>query len=134
MTGIPPIASNNSSFPIGNPAVANLTQIWDTLQQIVQAINNLQQTVSRIFPLGLTSSATWTPGAITSGSQVTKTVTCAGSVLGMSAQAAFSLDIQGLTLSAYVQSAGNVVVVAFNGTGGTVTLGAGTISVWARSN
>lgn len=133
MTSIPPIVSN-SPFPIGNTGVPNLTQIMDTLQHIVLAINNLQQTVSKIFPLGLTSSATWTPGGITSGTQVTKTVTCAGAVLGMSAQAAFSLDIQATILTAYVNSSNSVTVVLANLTGSTVTLGAGIISVWVRQN
>lgn len=121
------------NWPLGSSA-PDISQIFSALQNVVTALNSLQGTVSKIFPLGLSSSATWTPGAITAGSQATKVVTCANTALGMSAQAAFSLDIQDLTISAYVNAAGSVTVVLFNGTSGTVTLGAGTISVWARSN
>ena len=122
------------TFPFGGQNSANLTQIMNVLQNIVTALGSLTQTVSRIFPLGLTSSVAWTPGAITSGSQVTTTVTVAGAILGMSAQAAFSADIQGLIMTAYVSAANTVKVVLTNETGSTVTIGAGTVTVWARSN
>lgn len=133
MTSIPPMASN-SPFPIGNTGVPNLTQIMDTLQHIVLAINNFQQTVSRIFPLGLASSKTYDPPSLSTLTQTTTTVTCAGAVLGMSAQAAFSLDLQGITVSAYISAANTVTIVFFNGTSGTLDLSSGILSVWARSN
>lgn len=112
----------------------DLSQIFNVLQNIVNSINSLTQNISQIFPLGLSSSKTYDPPNLTAGTQTTTTVTCAGAVLGMSAQAAFSLDITGLTLTAYVSAADTVTCVLYNGTVGAINLGSGTLSVWARSN
>jgi len=108
----------------------DLTQIFSVLQNINTAINNLQQTLAKVTTQYNTSSAAWTPGSITSGSQATKVVSCPGSALGMWAQAAFSLDAKDLILTAYVNASGSVTVVLGNLTGSTVTIGAGTVTVW----
>jgi len=56
-------------------------------------------------------------------------VTCTGAALGGFASASFSLDLQGITLSAYV-SATNTVSVRFqNESGGTLDLASGTLKV-----
>jgi hypothetical protein len=75
----------------------------------------------------LQGSASWTPGAITTGSRASTTLTASGAALGDIAMPSFSLDIQGCSISAYVSSANTVTVVLTNNTGSTQTLGAGTV-------
>lgn len=111
----------------------NLTQIFSALQEIYQGINGLQQTISKIFPGGLTSSTSWVAPTITSGAQSTKTVTCAGAVLGQAAEASFNADLQGLVVTAYVSAADTVTVVAYNGTGGSVSIGTALLKVFVHS-
>lgn len=120
-------------FPV-NINAPDLTQLVNTLQNITVAINGLQQTVSRIFPLGLTASNSYSPPSISAGSQTTTSVMLSGSVLGMSAQAAFSVDLSGLTLTAYVSVPNTVTCLLYNGSSTTVALSSGTLTVWARSN
>lgn len=120
--------------PFTGSSSSNLTQIMNVLQNCVTAIATLTSTIAKIFPLGLSSSAAWTPGTIAAGAQTQTTVACASAVLGMSAQAAFSLNINGLTLTAYVSAANAVTVVLGNLTGTSVSIGSGIISVWTRSN
>lgn len=120
--------------PFTGSSSSNLTQIMNVLQNCVTAIANLTSTVSKIFPLGLSSSTIYNPPSLTTGTQATTTVTCAGAILGMSAQAAFSLDLQGITVTAYISASNTVTVVFYNGTAGTLDLASGTLSVWARAN
>jgi len=73
--------------------------------------------------------ATYDPPSLADGAGTTTTVTCTGAALGGFASASFSLDLQGITLSAYV-SATNTVSVRFqNESGGTLDLASGTLKV-----
>jgi hypothetical protein len=72
---------------------------------------------------------TWDPGSIAIGGSETTTVTATGAVLGDFAMASFSLDTQGLTLTATVTSANTVTAVLSNNTAGAVDLASGTIYV-----
>ena len=71
----------------------------------------------------------WTPGTITNGSRVTTTTTVTGAQLGSQVTAGFSLDLQGATITAYVNAADTVTLVIQNSSGSSVTLGAGTAFV-----
>lgn len=121
----------NSLFPIGG--APNLTQIFDALQQIYQAIYGLQKTIATIFPNGLTSSATYDPPNIVIGTQATTTVTCVGAVFGMAVEASYNLDLQGIMLTAYVSAADTVTCVFANLTGGDIDLASGTLKVWVHN-
>lgn len=83
-------------------------------------------------PVGctLTGSATFDPSSLADGAGETTTVTVTGAVLGDRAEAAFSLDLQGVMLFAWVSAADTVSVRFQNETGGTVDLGSGTIRAW----
>lgn len=102
-------------------------------QNIVTALNQLNQTIAAVFPPALTSSATYNPGAITNATQVTTTITVSGAVLGNYVTVGFTNNISGIILTAYVSAANTITVVFRNDTGGTVTLGSGTLTVWVRS-
>lgn len=76
----------------------------------------------------LMGEATYDPANLADGAGVTTTVTVTGARLGDFAVASFSLNLQGITLTAYV-SASNTVAVRFqNETGGAIDLGSGTIT------
>lgn len=75
----------------------------------------------------LEGSATFNPGSLGDGAGETTTVTVTGAALGDYAQAAFSLDTSGITITAWV-SATNTVSVRFqNESGGTLDIGSGTL-------
>jgi hypothetical protein len=52
--------------------------------------------------------------------------------MGGFATASFSLDLQGIQLTAWISAADAVTVRFQNGTGGTIDLGSGTINVTTR--
>lgn len=81
---------------------------------------------------GVTGSATFDPGNLIDGQGVTTTVTVTGAALGDFVEASFSLDLQGIALTAWV-SAPNTVSVRFqNETGAPIDLASGTIKARAR--
>jgi len=77
----------------------------------------------------LSGSATYDPASLVDGAGATTTVTCTGAVLGDLARASFSLDLQGITLTAWVSSANTVSVRFQNESGGTLDLASGTLRV-----
>lgn len=72
-------------------------------------------------------SATYDPASLVDGAGATTTVTVTGAALGDFAQASFSLDLQGITLTAWVSAANTVSVRFQNETTGTIDLGSGTL-------
>ena len=75
------------------------------------------------------ASAVYDPPSLADGVGTTTTVAVAGAVLGDFAIASFSLDLQSITVTAWV-SAANVVSVRFqNESGGVLDLGSGTLKV-----
>jgi hypothetical protein len=75
----------------------------------------------------LTGSATYDPASLADGAGATTTVTVTGAALGDFALASFSLDLQGILLTAYVSAADTVSVRFQNETTGTIDLGSGTL-------
>ncbi len=84
-------------------------------------------TVTRPTP-ALRGSKTYDPASLLTGTQAQTTVTVTSAVLGNFAMAAFSLDLQGITLSATVSAVNTVTVTFRNDTGGTLDIGSGTLS------
>jgi hypothetical protein len=80
----------------------------------------------------LIGSATYDPPSLVDGDGVTTTVTCTGAVLGMFARASFGVDLQGITLTAWVSAADTVSVRFQNETGGTIDLASSTLTVKAE--
>src|SRR5262249_14238817 len=56
----------------------------------------------------LSASTAYNPPNLIAGATTTKTVTVTGATLGMAAEASFSLDLTGLVMIAYVDSANSV--------------------------
>ncbi len=78
-------------------------------------------------------STTYNPPNILALGTTTKTVTVIGASLGMAAEASFSLDITGLMVTAYVDSAGSVTTVWFNPTALAIDIASGTLRAYAWS-
>lgn len=76
---------------------------------------------------GLKGSATYDPGSLADGVGTTTTVTVTGAALGDYAYASFSLDLQGITITAWVSAANTVSVRFQNESGGTLDLASGTL-------
>ncbi len=76
---------------------------------------------------GCIGSATYDPPLLADGAGVTATVTVNGAELGDIATASFSLDLQEITLTAYVSAANTVKVRFQNESGGPLDLGSGTL-------
>lgn len=77
----------------------------------------------------LYGSATYDPPNLSDGAGATTTVTCTGAALGDFARAAFSIDLQGITLTSWVSSANTVSVRFQNESGGTLDLASGILRV-----
>lgn len=75
------------------------------------------------------ASAVYDPPLIAQGTQVTTTVAVTGAALGDYVAASFSLDLQGIMVSAYVSAAGTVTAVFRNGTLADINLASGTLKV-----
>jgi hypothetical protein len=82
-----------------------------------------------LAPRILEASVIYDPPSLAAGEEVTTTVTVAGTALGDFARASFSLDLQGITLTAWVSAADTVSVRFQNGTTAAVDLGSGTLRV-----
>ena len=83
-----------------------------------------------VAPRLLQASVTYDPPSLAAGDGVTTAATVTGAALGDFARASFSLDLQGITLTAWVSAADAVSVRFQNGTPGVVDLASGTL--WAR--
>ena len=82
-----------------------------------------------VAPRLLDASITYDPPSLAAGTGVTTTVTVTGAALGDFARASFSLDLQGIVLTAWVSAANTVSVRFQNGTAGAVDLASGTLRV-----
>jgi hypothetical protein len=105
---------------------------FQALKQVNKLIADLE--ILRAATAGgyLSGSATYDPASLADGAGATTTVTVTGAALGDFALASFSLDLQGITLTAWV-SATNTVSVRFqNESGGTLDLGSGTLRAFVR--
>lgn len=80
----------------------------------------------------LIGSATYNPPSLNDGDGDTTTVTVSGAALGDIATASFSLDVQGIGVTAWVSAADTVSVRFQNETGGTLDLGSGTLRAFVR--
>lgn len=83
------------------------------------------------LPTRLSGQVVWNPANVANGASTSTTVPVAGAQLGMDASASFSLDTQGMGLTATVTQSGIVTVVLINNTGGALNLASGTLQAFA---
>lgn len=82
--------------------------------------------------MNLSGSATYDPPSLADGAGATTTVTVTGAALGDFAEASFSLDLQGITVTAWVSAANTVSVRFQNESGGVLDLASGTLRARVR--
>lgn len=127
------IGINGLSTKIGTDISDAVTQLTDLVTQATASVAQLaaiDTTLATVFPLHtLTGSATYNPPSIAPGASVTTTVTVTGAIMGNYAVPSFSLDLAGLTLTAYVSAPNTVTCVFANLTSGAVDLASGTLAV-----
>lgn len=119
------MATEKISQRVGRSSMANMTKL-----QMITLLNALQDDLTSIrASLGglLVGSATYDPPSLVDAAGATTTVTVTGAVLGDYAQASFGLDLQGLTVTAYVSAADTVSVRFQNESGGTLDLASSTL-------
>ena len=80
----------------------------------------------------LIGSATYDPPSLADGVGTTTTVTCTGATVGMFASASFGVDLQGITVTAWVSAADTVSVRFQNESGGVLDLASSTLTVKAE--
>jgi hypothetical protein len=80
----------------------------------------------------LQGETTYNPASLVDGAGATTTIAVGGAQLGDRVEATFSLDLQGILLTAWVSAAGTVSVRFQNETGGTIDLASGTLKVFVR--
>jgi len=91
---------------------------WDYLKSMDRLLRVLQ---------GLEGSKTFDPSNLADGTGETTTITVTGAALGDFAMASFSLNLQGITLTAWVSAADTVSVRMQNESGGALNLASGTL-------
>lgn len=109
------------------PAVLTLPFAGDLRPSLVQRDSELASGINQLVPLE--ASATFDPSSLADGAGETTTVTVTGAALGDFALASFSLDLQGITVTAWVSSANTVSVRFQNESGGLLDLSSGTLYV-----
>lgn len=114
-----------------------ISAVSDTSQiRVVLFINNrlVHAPLSALLAelAGVSGTAVYDPGNLADGQGLTTTVTVTGAVIGDYAEASFSLDLQGITLTAWVSAADTVSVRFQNETGAPIDLASGTIKANAR--
>jgi len=77
----------------------------------------------------LKGSKTFDPPSIAASGTTTTTVTVAGAAMGDAFVPSFSVDLNGLVVTAYVSAADTVTVVFFNPTAGAIDKASGTLTV-----
>jgi hypothetical protein len=81
----------------------------------------------------LLASGTYDPGSLSDGVGATTTVACTGAALGDYVESwSFSLDLQGITLTAWVSAADTVSFRFQNESGGPLDLSSGTLRARVR--
>lgn len=139
---MPANSSMSSSQPSSLSKTVDLQTLVAAIQNAVQAQNLIATNIKAltaafasfvaVYPTPFFGSVAWTPGGIANGASTSTTIAISGVTLGNFVQVSFNNDIQGLTLTGYVSAADTVTVVLSNATGGTITIGAGTVN--ARVN
>lgn len=117
-------ASNNTLITQLPSATTPLTGA--EIAVVVQQNIAKQVPVSLIAIPGLVGTLTWNPGSISSGaSELSPTVTVTGALLGDCVIVGAPYDLQGLTVTGYIDVADSARIVVANLTGSPINLADG---------
>lgn len=124
------IVVNQSAFSVRFAAASSNVGTADAC--IVSAFQSMEFVWAASFwwaanNIPYAGSATYDPPSLADGAGATTTVTVTGAQMGDFAEASFSLDLQGITLTPWISSANTVSVRFQNESGGVLDLGSGTL-------
>lgn len=111
-----------------NMAITTSTYVFDGANQdntIERSVVN--GTARDYYNPAREATTTYDPGSLADATGVTTTLTLTGAALGDLVVASFSLDLQGITMTAWVSAANTVSVRFQNESGGVVDLASGTL-------
>ena len=111
-----------------DPAILELLRRVVQLQEHAEKV---RQHIDHLVPEYKKGSAVYDPPNLVDGAGTTTTVTVTGAALGDLAFAAFSLDTQGITVTAWVSAVNTVSVRFQNESGGALNLASGTLYAWS---
>lgn len=126
MAGTTTKSRDNSGLTSGSrrDAVIHLNKLVDDVELVRKQVSEF------------VGSATWNPGSLADGvGETSAAITVTGAALGdFVTGVSFSLDLQGLTLTAYVDATDSVKARLQNESAATVDLASGTIRVMVASH
>lgn len=123
------VAAIQNAVQAQNLIATRIAALTASSATFIAAFNTFLTEFSTAFPPPLSGSGIWDPPNLASGASESTTLTVAGAALGNYVQTSFSLDLQGLSLTAYVSAANTITVVLSNLTGGSINLASGTLKV-----
>ena len=123
-------AGNGSAWNTSHLVIGNYHFWVDAAARLrIKTIAPTSDTDGNVVGIDLSGSAVYDPPSLADGVGTTTTIAVAGAALGDFALASFSLDLQGITVSAYVSVANTVSVRFQNESGGLLDLASGTLRV-----
>jgi hypothetical protein len=131
-------AGVNFWLDVGNPAVSGTCTFRLSAYQCRRFDSQLEaqtyiESKAYTYAGVRKGTTTYDPPNLADGAGTTTTVTVTGAVLGNRVEATFSLDTQGITVTAWVSGANTVSVRFQNETHGTIDLASGTLAAWVYS-
>ena len=108
-------------------ALTDFEAVERYLHEITRYLESIRVQIGQELTDIKEGSATYNPPNLVDGAGVTTTVTVTGALLGDIAWATFSLDLQGITVTAWVSASGTVSVRFQNESGGALDLASGTL-------
>lgn len=103
------------------PRTGLMTRVWYTFLAALAKLPSAR----------ISGAITYDPPSLLAGDTTTQAVTVPGAQLGWQADAAFSLDLTGIVLTAYVSAPDTVHALLYNPTAGPIDLGSGTLTAFA---
>ena len=100
-----------------------------TTKQIVHGASSLADVLDAKVGVSVDFSTTWDPPAIAAGQTLTATFVVPTAALADFVNIGFTQNLSGLVVTGYVSSIGNVTLVLFNPTAGTINLASGTLKL-----
>jgi hypothetical protein len=128
------VAAIQNAVQAQNLIATNLKNVNTTMTGIESVVSTLNNTLSAAFPTPVLSAQAWTPGGIATGASAAISFTVGGVLLGEFVKASINADLQGCSLTGYVQSNNTVEAVINNSTGATVTFAAVSLKVSVASS
>lgn len=123
-------AGGTQSYGFADHASVSYCKVFaNNFKQNKLGAQNVLSTLCTLDIGSIDASVTYDPPSLAAGAIAATDITVAGATLGDYVLVSFSLDLQLITLNAYVSATNAVKVTLHNITGGTIDLASGTLKV-----